>query len=77
MLITQQIKYFPNFQVGTDPDGEEDCLFFIWPTTIVHKIDEESPFYSMNARFVLKSKEYFKANKFRNGIQSSLNFISS
>jgi hypothetical protein len=24
-------------KVGTDLEGEEDCLFFIWPTTVVHK----------------------------------------
>ena len=23
--------------MGTDLEGEEDCLFFIWPTTVVHK----------------------------------------
>ena len=37
-------------QVGTDLEGEEDCLFFIWPTTVVHKINEDSPFYGMDAR---------------------------
>ena len=43
-------------QVGTDPEGEEDEIFFIWPTTLVHKIDEESPFYGMSARDFLKKR---------------------
>lgn len=31
-------------------EGEEDGILFIWPTTIVHPIDEESPFYNMSAK---------------------------
>ena len=42
--------------MGTDSEGEEDEIFFIWPTTLVHKIDEESPFYSWSARDFLKKK---------------------
>ena len=49
-------------QVGTDLEGEEDCLFFIWPTTVVHKITEDSPFYGMNARyiFLIKNKKLLR-----------------
>ena len=43
-------------QVGTDSEGEEDEIFFIWPTTLVHKIDSESPFYNMSARDFLKKR---------------------
>ena len=43
-------------QVGTDSEGEEDEIFFIWPTTLVHKIDSESPFYTMSARDFLKKR---------------------
>jgi hypothetical protein len=42
--------------VGTDSEGEEDEIFFIWPTTLVHKIDSESPFYGMSARDFLKKR---------------------
>ena len=42
--------------MGTDSEGEEDEIFFIWPTTLVHKIDEESPFYGMSARDFLRKK---------------------
>merc|ERR1712032_857825 len=37
-------------------EGEIDGIFFIWPTTLVHKIDSESPFYSMSARDFLKKR---------------------
>ena len=43
-------------KVGTDLEGEEDTIFFIWPTTIVHRIDDESPFYGMTARDFLKKR---------------------
>ena len=31
--------------MGVDMDGEEDTVLFLWPTTVVHVVDEESPFY--------------------------------
>ncbi|XP_014480821.1 PREDICTED: uncharacterized protein LOC106747629 isoform X3 [Dinoponera quadriceps] len=37
--------------VGTD--GQNGDLFFIWPTTIIHRINEESPFYNMSAEDML------------------------
>ncbi|XP_015439224.1 PREDICTED: uncharacterized protein LOC107194167 isoform X2 [Dufourea novaeangliae] len=37
--------------VGTD--GENGNFFFIWPTTIVHKINADSPFYNMSAEDML------------------------
>nr|CAH7746369.1 unnamed protein product [Callosobruchus chinensis] len=42
------------FQVGGD--GEEDKIFFIWPTTIVHKIDSKSPLYNMSANNLLRER---------------------
>lgn len=42
--------------IGTDADGEEDELFFIWPTTLIHKINSESPFYDMSAKDFLKKR---------------------
>ncbi|KAK3928479.1 ATP-sensitive inward rectifier potassium channel 12 [Frankliniella fusca] len=41
-------------QVGGD--GEEDKIFFIWPTTIVHKITPESPLYSMSAADMMRER---------------------
>ncbi|KAM0730944.1 Inward rectifier potassium channel 4 [Formica fusca] len=37
--------------VGTD--GENGDLFFIWPTIIIHRINESSPFYNMSAEDML------------------------
>ena len=37
-------------QVGVDMEGDEDCLLLIWPTTVVHVIDQDSPFYHMSAK---------------------------
>jgi len=42
--------------IGTDNDGEEDELFFIWPTTLIHKINSDSPFYEMSAKDFLKKR---------------------
>nr|XP_012152631.1 PREDICTED: uncharacterized protein LOC100878943 isoform X2 [Megachile rotundata] len=40
--------------VGTD--GQNENLFFIWPTTIVHKINADSPFYNMSAEDMLTER---------------------
>ncbi|XP_076161595.1 uncharacterized protein LOC143143789 isoform X2 [Ptiloglossa arizonensis] len=40
--------------VGTD--SQNGNLFFIWPTTIVHKINAESPFYNMSAEDMLTDR---------------------
>ncbi|XP_043250860.1 uncharacterized protein LOC122396475 isoform X1 [Colletes gigas] len=40
--------------IGTD--GQDGNLFFIWPTTIVHKINQESPFYNMSAEDMLTDR---------------------
>jgi len=58
--VTEEGEIMPYFQtelsVGTDSEGEEDEIFFIWPTTLVHKINSESPFYNMNAKDFLKKR---------------------
>ncbi len=48
--------YQTELQIGTDMEGSEDTLFFIWPATIMHRIDEASPFYNMSARDFLKKR---------------------
>ncbi|XP_071627580.1 uncharacterized protein [Temnothorax longispinosus] len=40
--------------VGTD--GENGDLFFIWPATIIHRINESSPFYNMSAEDMLTER---------------------
>ncbi|XP_011641037.1 G protein-activated inward rectifier potassium channel 3 isoform X1 [Pogonomyrmex barbatus] len=40
--------------VGTD--GENGDLFFIWPTTIIHRINESSPFFDMSAEDMLTER---------------------
>mgnify|MGYP001179192553 CR=1 FL=1 len=37
-------------QVGVDMEGDEDCWLLIWPTRVVHVIDQDSPFYHMSAK---------------------------
>merc|ERR1719341_1904401 len=58
--VTEEREIMPYFQtelsVGTDSEGEEDEIFFIWPTTLVHKIDSDSPFYDMSAKDFLKRR---------------------
>ena len=58
--VTREGEVIPYAQtellVGTDSEGEEDELFFIWPTTIIHKINQDSPFYEMSAKDFLKKR---------------------
>lgn len=37
-------------------ENEEDRLLFVWPTTIVHKIDMNSPIFEMSAKDMLKTR---------------------
>merc|ERR1719312_2356586 len=58
--VTQEGEVMPYSQtelsIGTDSEGEEDELFFIWPTTLIHKINSDSPFYNMSAKDFLKKR---------------------
>merc|ERR1719264_46283 len=58
--VTQEGEVMPYSQtelsIGTDSEGEEDELFFIWPTTLIHKINSDSPFYDMSAKDFLKRR---------------------
>ena len=45
------IPYHPTeLKVGVDIEGEVDNILFLWPATVIHKIDEESPLYRLNAQ---------------------------
>ncbi|XP_049817987.1 G protein-activated inward rectifier potassium channel 3 isoform X5 [Aethina tumida] len=56
--ITKEGESLPFFQteLKVGGDGEEDKIFFIWPTTIVHKIDKNSPLYNMSATDLLRER---------------------
>ncbi|KAL2736432.1 inward rectifier potassium channel 2-like isoform X1 [Vespula maculifrons] len=56
--VTREGELLPFFQteLKVGGDGEEDKIFFIWPTTIVHKIDEHSPLYHISASDMLRER---------------------
>lgn len=45
----------PQYQceLPVSADGCESNVFFIWPLTVVHVIDKDSPFYNMTAQELL------------------------
>lgn len=43
-------------ELAVGADGGHDRLMFIWPTTIVHKIDRNSPLYALSAQDMLKER---------------------
>lgn len=47
---------FHQEDVKFSSDSKEDRLLFVWPTTIVHKIDTNSPMYEMSAKDMLKTR---------------------
>lgn len=56
--VTKEGELLPFFQteMKVGGDGEEDRIFFIWPTTIVHKIDKYSPLYRISASDMLRER---------------------
>ena len=42
--------------VTTEVEDENDRVLILWPVTIGHKIDEDSPLYDMNPRELLSSQ---------------------
>ncbi|XP_014480841.1 PREDICTED: G protein-activated inward rectifier potassium channel 3-like isoform X2 [Dinoponera quadriceps] len=56
--VTKEGELLPFFQteLKVGGDGEEDKIFFIWPTTIVHKIDRNSPLYRISASDMLRER---------------------
>ncbi|KAK9302195.1 hypothetical protein QLX08_005655 [Tetragonisca angustula] len=56
--VTREGELLPFFQteLKVGGDGEEDKILFIWPTTIVHKIDEQSPLYHISASDMLRER---------------------
>ena len=58
MQTTREGELLPFYQQEMDvgADGSDDRLMFIWPTTIVHKIDKHSPLYQLTAQEMLKER---------------------
>jgi potassium inwardly-rectifying channel subfamily J len=57
VTIEGEIIPFYQHELKVGGDGaEDDRIFFIWPTTIVHKIDESSPLYRLSASDMLRER---------------------
>lgn len=58
MQVTKEGELLPFFQqeLTVGADGSDDRLMFIWPTLIVHKIDEDSPLYNLTAQDMIKDR---------------------
>ncbi|XP_027841644.2 G protein-activated inward rectifier potassium channel 3-like isoform X1 [Aphis gossypii] len=56
MTIEGELLPFHQQELKVGGDGEEDRIFFIWPTTIVHKITSQSPLYMLSAADFLQEK---------------------
>jgi len=56
MTIEGELLPFHQQELKVGGDGEEDRIFFIWPTTIVHKIIPGSPLYMLSAADFLQEK---------------------
>ncbi|XP_018565418.1 G protein-activated inward rectifier potassium channel 3-like [Anoplophora glabripennis] len=51
----EKLKFFEtDLEVEVDSAGSD--LFFLWPITIVHRINEDSPFYQLSAADMLRCK---------------------
>jgi len=51
-----EVLPFCQTEMKVGGDGEEDKIFFIWPTTIVHKINPSSPLYELSAADMLRER---------------------
>jgi potassium inwardly-rectifying channel subfamily J, other len=58
LQVTKEGELLPFYQqeMEVGADGSDDRLMFIWPTLIVHKIDEDSPLYDVSAQDMLRDK---------------------
>ncbi|XP_064477905.1 ATP-sensitive inward rectifier potassium channel 12-like [Ornithodoros turicata] len=56
--VTAEGEVIPYYHTQLDVrfDAGTDSILFIWPATIVHEINETSPFYHMSAEDVLREK---------------------
>ena len=62
--------YHEVIPIKIKPDSaEEPCVFMIWPITVMHVIDEESPFYKCNAADL--ARERFELHVVLEGVTES------
>lgn len=56
--VTKEGEVLPFFQqeLSIGADGGQDRLMFIWPTTMLHKIDRHSPLYALSAQDMLRER---------------------
>jgi potassium inwardly-rectifying channel subfamily J len=56
--VSQEGELLPYYQheLTVGGDGEEDKIFFIWPTMIVHKIEPSSPLYVLSASEMIRER---------------------
>lgn len=56
--MTKEGEVLPFFQqeLSIGADGGQDRLMFIWPTTMLHKIDRHSPLYALSAQDMLRER---------------------
>ncbi|KAF6200513.1 hypothetical protein GE061_004956 [Apolygus lucorum] len=56
--VTKEGEVLPFYQheLKVGGDGEEDRIFFIWPTTVVHKINPDSPLYTLSAADMMRQR---------------------
>jgi len=58
MRVTSEGEQMPYYQheLKMAVDVDDSDIFFIWPTTVVHKITADSPLYNISASDLLKEK---------------------
>jgi potassium inwardly-rectifying channel subfamily J len=56
--VTKEGEIIPFYQqkLNVGSDGEDDKLMFLWPTTIIHKINEKSPLYLLSVEELVKER---------------------
>ncbi len=45
-----------DLECGSEVDGSNDRVLILWPVTVAHKIDADSPFYEMGPRELLSAQ---------------------
>lgn len=55
---TKEGEFIKNYttEIDLNVDGGDNNIFFLWPMTVVHKINEDSPFYKLSASDMLKEE---------------------
>ncbi|KAJ9581241.1 hypothetical protein L9F63_023567, partial [Diploptera punctata] len=55
-----EVIYQHQAELNVGTDGGDNNLFFIWPMTVVHKIDSESPLYHISASDIIDRESRFE-----------------